>query len=61
MDTLGMRTAPARVGFLAKDPWHPAIRREHLIARELVRRGTEVSFVQAPADVRRVRSDPANW
>jgi glycosyltransferase involved in cell wall biosynthesis len=61
LDTLGMRTAPARVGLLAKDPWHPAIRREHMIARELVRRGAEVRFVQAPADVRRVRTDPANW
>jgi glycosyltransferase involved in cell wall biosynthesis len=61
MDTLGTRTAPARVGLLAKDPWHPAIRREHMIARELVRRGAEVRFVQAPADVRRVRTDPANW
>jgi glycosyltransferase involved in cell wall biosynthesis len=56
-----LRTFPAAVGFLAKDPWHPAIRREHMIARELVRRGSQVRFVQAPADVRRVRSDPANW
>ena len=49
------------VGFLAKDPWHPAIRREQMIARELVARGLPVRFVQAPADVRRVRTDPANW
>ena len=61
MDDTGTRAAPAGVGFLAKDPWHPAMRREHMIARELVRRGTEVRFVQAPADVRRVRTDPANW
>ncbi|WP_369140768.1 hypothetical protein [Modestobacter versicolor] len=32
-----------------------------MIARELVRRGSAVDFVQAPADVRRVRTDPANW
>jgi hypothetical protein len=49
------------VGFLAKDPWNPAIRREQMIARELVRRGLPVRFVQAPADVRRVRTDPGNW
>jgi hypothetical protein len=49
------------VGFLAKDPWHPAIRREQMIARELVRRGLPVHFVQAPADVGRTLSDPANW
>ena len=49
------------VGFLAKDPWNPAIRREQMIARQLVRRGLPVRFVQAPADVRRVRSDPGNW
>jgi hypothetical protein len=52
---------PQRVGFLAKDPWHPAIRREQMIARELVHRGAEIRFVQAPADVRRVRTDPGNW
>ena len=52
---------PGGVGFLAKDPWHPAIRREQMIARQLVRRGLPVRFVQAPADVRRVRTDPANW
>ena len=46
---------------MAKDPWHPAIRREQMIARELVRRGRPVDFVQAPADWRRLRSDPANW
>jgi hypothetical protein len=49
------------VGFLAKDPWHPAIRREQMIARHLVQRGLPVRFVQAPADVRRVRTDPGNW
>jgi hypothetical protein len=49
------------VGFLAKDPWNPAIRREHMIAQELVRRGSSVRFVQAPADVRRVRTNPGNW
>jgi hypothetical protein len=49
------------VGFLAKDPWHPAIRREQMIARELVRRDLPVRFVQAPADVGRIWSDPANW
>ncbi|MGY1835789.1 hypothetical protein ACI79P_11825 [Blastococcus sp. SYSU DS0510] len=49
------------MGFVAKDPWHPAIRREHMIARELVRQGRPVSFLQAPADWRRLRSDPANW
>jgi len=49
------------VGFLAKDPWNPAIRREQMIARELVHRGLPVRFVQAPADVRRVRTDPGNW
>jgi glycosyltransferase involved in cell wall biosynthesis len=32
-----------------------------MIARQLVRRGLPVRFVQAPADVRRVRTDPANW
>ena len=32
-----------------------------MIARELVRRGVPVRFVQAPADVRRVRTDPVNW
>jgi glycosyltransferase involved in cell wall biosynthesis len=32
-----------------------------MLARELVRRGTAVQFVQAPADVRRTRTDPANW
>ena len=32
-----------------------------MIAGELVRRGASIDFVQAPADVRRVRSDPANW
>ncbi|MGY2085753.1 glycosyltransferase family protein [Blastococcus sp. SYSU DS0539] len=46
---------------MAKDPWHPAIRREQMIARELVRQGRPVSFLQAPADWRRLRSDPANW
>jgi glycosyltransferase involved in cell wall biosynthesis len=46
---------------VAKDPWNPAIRREHMIAAELVRRGGSVRFVQAPADVRRVLSDPGNW
>jgi hypothetical protein len=49
------------VGFLAKDPWHPAIRREHMIARELVRGGCDVQFVQAPADAHRLRTDPGNW
>ncbi|MCZ2825551.1 MULTISPECIES: hypothetical protein [unclassified Modestobacter] len=49
------------VGFVAKDPWHPAIRREHMIATELARRGAPIRFVQAPADWRRVRSDPGNW
>jgi hypothetical protein len=51
----------AGVGFIAKDPWHPAIRREQMIARELVQRGLPVRFVQPPADWRRIRSDPANW
>ncbi|MPQ99076.1 hypothetical protein GB931_14320 [Modestobacter sp. I12A-02628] len=46
---------------MAKDPWHPAIRREHRIATELVRRGMPVDFVQAPADVHRVVRDPGNW
>jgi hypothetical protein len=32
-----------------------------MIARELVRRGLPVRFVQAPADVQRVRTDPGNW
>ena len=32
-----------------------------MIARELVRRGADVRFVQAPSDWRRLRSDPANW
>jgi len=32
-----------------------------MLARELVRRGSTVDFVQAPADVRRLRTDPANW
>jgi glycosyltransferase involved in cell wall biosynthesis len=54
-------TPPARVGFLAKDPWHPAMRREHMIARELVRRGARIRFVQAPADITRLRTDPGNW
>ncbi|MEU2349054.1 hypothetical protein [Modestobacter sp. NPDC049651] len=54
-------TPGLRVGFLAKDPWHPAIRREQMIARELVRRGADVDFVQAPADWRRLRSDRAGW
>ena len=49
------------VGFLAKDPWHPAIRRQQMIARELVRRGRPVDLVQAPADWRRLRTDPGNW
>ena len=49
------------VGFLAKDPWAPAFRREQMIARQLVRRGMEVRFVQAPADWRRLRTDPGNW
>ncbi len=53
--------APDRVGFLAKDPWHPAIRREQRIAEQLVRRGSAVRFVQAPADASRLRSDPGNW
>ncbi|MCF6734934.1 hypothetical protein [Blastococcus sp. KM273129] len=49
------------MGFVAKDPWHPAIRREQMIARELVRLGRPVSFLQAPADWRRLRSEPVNW
>ncbi len=49
------------VGFVAKDPWHPAMRREHHLARELVRRGLPVRFVQAPADAGRLRTDPRNW
>ncbi len=49
------------VGFLAKDPWNPAIRREQMIARQLVQRGLPVRFVQAPADARRLRADPGNW
>jgi glycosyltransferase involved in cell wall biosynthesis len=32
-----------------------------MIAQQLVRRGLPVRFVQAPADLRRVRTDPANW
>ena len=32
-----------------------------MVARELVRRGADVSFVQAPADWRRLRSDAAGW
>jgi hypothetical protein len=32
-----------------------------MLAHQLVRRGLPVRFVQAPADVRRVRSDPCNW
>ncbi|MGY1848208.1 MULTISPECIES: glycosyltransferase family protein [unclassified Blastococcus] len=32
-----------------------------MIARELVRRGGDVRFVQAPADAHRVRTDPGNW
>lgn len=55
------RTPAAGVGFVAKDPWHPAMRREHHLARELVRRGMPVRFVQAPADVGRLRTDPRNW
>lgn len=51
----------AGVGFVAKDPWHPAIRREHMIAGQLVRRGAPVRFVQAPSDWRRLRTDPGNW
>lgn len=61
MDPAGTRALPRGVGFLAKDPWQPTIRREHMIARQLVRRGVPVRFVQAPADVRRVRTDPVNW
>ncbi|CCH85949.1 protein of unknown function [Modestobacter italicus] len=49
------------MGFLAKDPWNPAIRREQMIARHLVQRGLPVRFVQAPADARRLRTDPGNW
>ncbi|WP_138758787.1 glycosyltransferase family 1 protein [Modestobacter altitudinis] len=49
------------MGFLAKDPWDPAIRREQMIARQLVQRGLPVRFVQAPADARRLRTDPGNW
>jgi glycosyltransferase involved in cell wall biosynthesis len=32
-----------------------------MIARHLVDRGLPVRFVQAPADVRRLRTDPGNW
>ena len=32
-----------------------------MIARELVARGLPVRFVQAPADWRRLRTDPAGW
>ncbi|KQS65854.1 hypothetical protein [Modestobacter sp. Leaf380] len=52
---------PPTVGVLAKDPWHPAFRREHHLVRGLVARGSTVRFVQAPADVGRVRTDPAGW
>jgi glycosyltransferase involved in cell wall biosynthesis len=61
MDPVSSSPLPAGVGFLAKDPWQPAIRREQMIARQLVRRGVPVRFVQAPADARRIRTDPANW
>jgi len=53
--------APGRVGFVAKDPWNPAIRREHHIAGQLVGRGSLIDFVQAPADAGRLRTDPVNW
>ncbi|OMQ15290.1 hypothetical protein A7K94_0210585 [Modestobacter sp. VKM Ac-2676] len=58
---LNDRPTPGTVGFVAKDPWHPAIRREQMIAAELVRRGSAVRFVQPPADWRRVRTDPVGW
>src|SRR4051812_12577645 len=32
-----------------------------MLAGELVRRGAAVEFVQAPADIRRTRTDPGNW
>ncbi|MGY1845555.1 hypothetical protein [Modestobacter sp. SYSU DS0875] len=58
---LNDRSTPGTVGFVAKDPWHPAIRREQMIAAELVHRGSAVRFVQPPADWRRVRADAGGW
>jgi glycosyltransferase involved in cell wall biosynthesis len=38
----------------AKSRWHPAIRREHALALEASRRGFDVTFVEAPDDIRSV-------
>ncbi len=42
--------------FCSKSSWHPAMRREHALARAAVRHGDTVTFVEAPRDVRELRS-----
>lgn len=37
------------------------MRREHAFAREAAQAGVPVVFVESPADVRRLRSEPASW
>lgn len=45
---------------LAKSTWSPAIRREHALATLARANGVGVDFVEAPADIRRLR-DRGTW
>jgi hypothetical protein len=50
-----------RLVILSKSPASPAIRREHALAALAAADGVEVVFVERPADVRSVRSNPSGW
>jgi glycosyltransferase involved in cell wall biosynthesis len=41
-----------RIVFCSKSTWHPAIRREHEIARLAIAAGNEVVFLERPTDIR---------
>ncbi|GAA3248344.1 glycosyltransferase [Dactylosporangium siamense] len=45
----------SRLIMVAKSLWHPSIRREHALATEACSHGVEVTFIEAPSDVRSVR------
>lgn len=47
--------------FLSKSKWHPAIRREHALAKEAISEGFSVRFIEAPSDVRSIRRAPNEW
>ena len=49
------------ITFLSKSTWYPTIRREHALANEATKNGFSVRFIEAPSDVRSIRSAPSDW